>query len=263
MHVDIAFTPCPNDTFVFHALVHGLIDTSPLVFTPVMRDVEALNRDAFHSRYGVTKLSVHAVLKLDDRYEILSSGAAIGRGCGPLVVSCKPGIRLDEARIAVPGGHTTAALLLKLWNPGLRTVAVLRYDEILPAVAGGAFDAGLIIHESRFVYPEYGCEQVVDLGRWWEDETGLPVPLGCMAVRRDLSGSKGRIEELVRESIRHAQADPCATMEYVRSHAQETRQDVIDSHISLYVNEYSIDMGEEGRRAIEVLRDRARLKGVL
>lgn len=263
MRIDIAYSPCPNDTYIFHALAHSLIDTDPFELSPFLADVETLNEAAFSGCYGVTKLSMHAMLRLEDRYEVLSSGAALGWGCGPLLIARTPDLGLCRARIAVPGGHTTAALLLRLWNSCLKTVEVLRYDEIMPAIARREFDAGVIIHEGRFVYPEYGCVRVVDLGQWWEDTTGLPVPLGCIAVRKDLARHKGRVEALIRESIQYAHDNPGASRAYVRAHASELREEVIAGHISLYVNEYSMDLGDAGRQAIETLREYAREKGVL
>jgi 1,4-dihydroxy-6-naphthoate synthase len=249
------YSPCPNDTFAFHALAHGLVD-APFRVRPVLLDIEELNRAAHESRFDLTKLSFGALSSVRDRYELLRSGAALGRGVGPLVVA-REEASLEDAtagRIAIPGRETTAFLLLRLFASDLGDVRELRFDEILGAVARGDVDAGLIIHESRFTYREHGLVQVADLGELWEEQTGLPVPLAGICARADLDEeTKRAAEQGIRASVEHAFAHPQASREYVRAHSQELSDDVCDRHIALYVNEFSVDVGEEGLAAIDAL----------
>jgi 1,4-dihydroxy-6-naphthoate synthase len=253
------FTPCPNDAFAFHALVHGLVP-APFEVEPVLLDIEELNRRAASAERELTKLSFGAAAAAGDRYRLLRSGAALGRGVGPLVVAREPN-SLDEAaagRIAVPGRETTAFLLLRLAAPALGDVVVLRYDGILDAVVAGEVDAGLIIHESRFTYGERGLLSVADLGEWWEGETGLPVPLAGIFARSDLE--RALIDDAgaaIRASVEYAFAHPDASREYVRSLAHEMSDEVCAAHIALYVNEHSVDIGDEGLAAIDRLLGRA------
>jgi 1,4-dihydroxy-6-naphthoate synthase len=249
------FSPCPNDTFAFHALVHGLIE-APFEVEPVLLDIEELNRRAQHSELELSKLSFGALTGIGDQYRLLHSGAALGFGCGPLVVAREP-ISLAEAAeglIAVPGFKTTAFLLLRRFAPALGEVVGLRYDRILGAVEKGDVKAGLIIHESRFTYAEHGLARVCDLGELWEKETGLPVPLAGICARSDLDVETRAAAELaIRSSVEYAFAHPEASEEYVRANAQELSAEVRRAHIELYVNEASIDLGETGMRAIESL----------
>jgi 1,4-dihydroxy-6-naphthoate synthase len=252
------FSPCPNDTFAFHALVHGLVD-APFRIRPVLLDIEELNRRAHTSELDLTKLSFGALPSVGDRYSMLGSGAALGHGVGPLVVARNPAALETAAagRIAVPGLETTAFLLLGLLAPALGEVVEMRYDRILEAVAGGEFDAGLIIHESRFTYAEHGLVCVADLGELWEAQTGLPVPLAAICARSDLDEDlRAGAEAAIRASVEHAFADPEASRSYVRAHSQELSDEVCDAHIALYVNEFSIDLGAEGREAIAALTAR-------
>ena len=253
------FTPCPNDTFAFHALVHGLVDP-PLRVTPVLLDIEELNRRAHEGLFELTKISVGAFAAVSDRYRLLRSGAALGRGVGPLVVA-REAMSLAEAatsRIAVPGYETTGFLLLRLAAPALRDVVELRYDRILDAVAGGEVDARLIIHESRFTYADHGLVAVADLGEWWKSETGQPIPLAGICARSDLDERTiAEVERAIRASVEHAFAEPAASRDYVRMHAQELSDEVCDAHIRLYVNDYTVDLGEDGLQAIETLVNRA------
>ncbi len=252
------FSPCPNDTFAFHALVHGLVD-APFRVRPVLRDIEELNRAAHDATFELTKLSFGAFASARDSYELLRSGAALGHGVGPLVVA-REETSLKEAvagRVAIPGRATTAFLLLRLFAPELGDVHVLRFNEILGAVARGDVDAGLIIHESRFTYRQHGLVQVADLGELWEAQTGLPVPLAGICARADLDDETKRVAEAaVRASVECAFANPQASREYVRAHSQELSDDVCDAHIALYVNEFSIDVGDEGMEAIDALTGR-------
>jgi 1,4-dihydroxy-6-naphthoate synthase len=246
------FSPCPNDTFAFHALVDGLVD-APFAVEPVLLDIEELNRRAHAGELDLTKLSFGAVAGVGDRYRLLRSGAALGRGVGPLVVA-REKLQLAGARIAIPGRETTAYLLLRLAEPELGEVVELRYDRILGAVSVGEVDAGLIIHESRFTYADHGLVAVSDLGSWWERDTGLPVPLAGIFARADLDDAAiAAAEVAIRDSVEHAFAHPEASRGYVRAHSQEMSDDVCDAHIALYVNEFSVDLGDEGMVAIERL----------
>jgi 1,4-dihydroxy-6-naphthoate synthase len=250
------FSPCPNDTFAFHALVHGLVD-APFRVRPVLLDIEELNRRAHVGGLELTKLSFGAAPAVADRYELLRSGAALGHGCGPLVVA-RQELSLEESingRIAIPGYETTAFLLLRLLAPPLAgEVVELRFDRILDAVAGGGADAGLVIHESRFTYCDHGLVCVADLGELWEASTSLPVPLAGIFARRDLDEEvRAAAERAIRASVEHAFAHPDASRDYVRAHSQELSEEVCRQHIELYVNEFSLDVGDEGLAAIRAL----------
>lgn len=246
------FSPCPNDTFAFHALVHGLID-APFAVEPVLLDIEELNRRAHDGAFALTKLSVGAFSAVGDHYRLLRSGAALGHGVGPLVVAREPQ-PLESAvrgRVAIPGRETTAFRLLGLAAPTLGEAVELRYDQILGAVSRGDVDAGLIIHESRFTYQDHGLVKIVDLGDWWERETGLPVPLAGICARTDLPADLvAAAEAAIRASVAYAFAHPEASRAYVRAHSQEMSAEVCDAHIRLYVNDHSLDIGDDGRRAI-------------
>lgn len=256
-NIDIAFSSCPNDTFVFHAILNGLVDTQGFSFNAHIDDIESLNRDAKNGRYQVTKLSFAAWLKLRDKYELLDSGAALGFGCGPLLVAGSENISIEEALIAVPGIDTTANMLFSLKYPHAKNITTVRFDEILPGVRDRKFDAGVIIHEGRFVFKDYHCVQIIDLGEWWEHETSSPIPLGCIAIRRDAEtiAHKDAIESAIRDSVKFAFKNPLASREYVKSLAQEMGDNVIDQHIRLYVNEFTISLGEKGRAAVKKLED--------
>ena len=259
MTLRFGFTPCPNDAFAFHALAHGLVP-APFEVEPVLLDIEELNRGAAGAELELTKLSFGAAAAAGDRYRLLRSGAALGRGVGPLVVAREGGALDDVAgkRVAVPGRETTAFLLLRLAAPELGEVVELRYDRILDAVVAGEVDAGLIIHESRFTYAEHGLVAVADLGEWWEAETGLPVPLAGIFARSDLEpGLVAAAETAIRASVEYAFAHPEASRDYIRSLAQEMSDDVCAAHIALYVNESSVDIGDEGLVAVDRLLGRA------
>jgi 1,4-dihydroxy-6-naphthoate synthase len=263
--LDIAFSTCPNDTFIFHAMLHDSIDTGNLRFIPHMHDVEDLNKKAFSKTFHVSKLSFFAYLKLRQHYEILDAGSALGYGCGPLLVGKSADLSLSEAKIAVPGEYTTAYLLLKLWRPEIRNVEITRFDNILEKIQIGKYDAGLIIHEGRFIYPEYDCVEIIDLGKWWESQTGLPIPLGCIAVRKDrpVIDLKKDIESVLRNSVQYAMENRNASREFVKLHAQEMDDRVIDGHIDLYVNNFTVSLGKTGGKAIQALEEMARWKKIL
>lgn len=249
------YSPCPNDTFAFHALAHGLVD-APFRVEPVLLDIEELNRRAHTGELDLTKLSVGAFAAVGERYRLLRSGAALGHGVGPLVVarSAMPIAEAVRGRVAIPGRETTAYRLLRLAAPAIHEVVEMRYDRILRAVASGEVEAGLIIHESRFTFQDHGLAKVIDLGDWWERETGLPVPLAGICARADLDdATRAAAERAIRASVRYAFDHPEASRDYVRAHAQELSDEVCAQHIALYVNEYSLDIGEEGLRAIQRL----------
>ncbi|MDD5759898.1 MAG: 1,4-dihydroxy-6-naphthoate synthase [Desulfobulbaceae bacterium] len=257
--LSIGFSPCPNDTFIFHALVSGRIQTKGFSLSPeILADVETLNEWAIAGRLDVTKLSFHALGHVLDEYELLSTGAALGRGCGPLLVS-QPDVTpntLSQQTIAVPGRYTTAAMLLKMCHPEYQKTTVMRFDEIMPALAVGKIGAGVIIHESRFTYHHYGLQLVTDLGAWWEQTTGHPIPLGGIAARRTLGKAVIReLQSAIRQSLQTAFRNPSLSSTYVKKHAQEIDDQVIGKHIGLYVNDYSLDLGAEGISAVnEFLR---------
>ncbi len=261
----LGFSPCPNDTFIFHALVHGLVDAGDLAFETHLADVETLNAMASAGRLDVTKISVGALPWLLGEYVPLRSGGAVGRGCGPLVVAREPLSveALDGLRVAIPGRMTTANLLLRLLRPAAAPGIELAYDRIMPAVASGEVDAGLIIHESRFTYRDHGLTCIVDLGEWWEAATGAPIPLGVIIARRSLGARVAEIEQLIRESVEHAFDHPKDSGEYVRAHAREMSPEVTRQHIELYVNEFSRDLGPDGERAIRTLVERAAAAGLI
>ena len=262
----LGYSPCPNDTFIFDALVHGRVEAGGLSFEERLEDVETLNRLAAGAALDVTKISYGAIPQLLRDYVLLRSGGALGRGCGPLVVARRElaAGELAGARIAIPGRNTTANLLLRLFAPDAAPGVERVYSDIMPAVARGEFDAGLIIHESRFTYPQHGLVRVVDLGEWWEQTTGLPIPLGGILARRSLGEDAIRaIEAGIRRSVEYAFAHPDASRPYVRAHAQEMDDTVTQQHIDLYVNRFSVDVEDEGQRAIEALFARARAAGVI
>ncbi len=263
--LDIAFSTCPNDTFIFHAMLHDCIDTGNLRFVPHMHDVEALNQKAFSKTFHISKLSFYAYLKLRQSYEILDAGSALGYGCGPLLVGRSTDLSFSKAKIAVPGEYTTAYLLLRLWHPEIRNVEITRFDNILEGVQIGRYDAGLIIHEGRFIYQQYDCVEIIDLGKWWEDKTSLPIPLGCIALRKEpfCINLKKDIESVIRSSVEYAFQNRDASREFVKLHAQEMEDSVIDGHIDLYVNNFTLSLGDTGRKAVQALEEMARWKKIL
>jgi len=268
MNLTLAFSPCPNDCFMFDAIVNKRIDLEGLQFDVRLADVEALNKAAFAREVDVTKLSYHAYAYCAANYVLLDAGSALGRNCGPLLISKRTIAPADVAsgtlRIAIPGRYTTANFLLSLAFPAERDKTEVLFSEIEGAVLDGRFDAGLIIHENRFTYAAKGLKKIVDLGEFWEAETGSPIPLGGIVVRRALPEPiKQSVNRVVRRSVEYAFAHRAASLPFVREHAQEMSEEVMYRHIDLYVNEYSIDLGSEGRRAVELLFDRARSAGVI
>ena len=257
----VAFSPCPNDTFVFHAWTHGLLPGAPPAEV-TFADIDITNTAAEHGEFDVVKVSYAALPWLLDKYALLPSGGALGRGCGPLVLTRSSLPSLDGRSVAVPSERSTAYLLFRLWAAGQRPsrIDVVPFAQIMPAVRDGRYDAGLVIHEARFVYPDYGLRALVDLGEWWEQDTGLPIPLGAILALR--SHDTSRLSSVVRASVEYAWADPAASRAYVAEHAAEMAPDVQQRHIDLYVNEFTRDLGEEGYAAIEALLDRAAKEGL-
>lgn len=254
MKLSLGYSPCPNDTFIFYALAHKKLK-SEFKFSEILRDVETLNRMALRKELDIAKTSFHAFGFLRDDYCLLHSGSALGRGVGPLIVSKRP-LKISElahAKIAIPGKMTTAYLLLQLFNPEIKNIVEMPFERIMNAVSLNTVDAGLIIHEGRFTYPQYNLVKLLDLGEWWEEETGLPIPLGGILAKRELGASTIRkIDLLLKKSIGYALQNPAQTREYIRNNAQEMDDEVIEQHIQLYVNDYTLDMGD-GIVAVEKL----------
>jgi 1,4-dihydroxy-6-naphthoate synthase len=255
--MNIGFSPCPNDTFIFDALVNNKLANSEMLDV-YMADVDELNRKALNADLDITKLSFGVLAEASKQYQVLDAGSALGFGCGPLLISKNPispdASEINRLRIGIPGETTTANLLLSMAFPEAKNKVVMLFSEIEEAVLSGKIDAGLIIHENRFTYHERGLNKIIDLGEYWEKRTGLPIPLGCIVVKRTLSESqKIVIGKSIRNSVEYAFANRDGTMKYVSEHAQEMSKDVMKQHIALYVNEYSISLGEKGRSAIERL----------
>jgi 1,4-dihydroxy-6-naphthoate synthase len=267
MTLTLGFSPCPNDCFMFDAIVHDRIDLEGLEFAPVIEDVEALNRRAFAGGADVTKLSYHAFAYCVREYALLDAGSALGRGCGPLLISARPitpeEVAAADLRIAVPGKYTTANFLCGLAFPKAQNKTELLFSEIEGAVLDGRFDAGLIIHENRFTYEARGLRKIIDLGEYWESTTGAPIPLGGIVISRALPVDiQQKMNRVMRRSVEYAFAHPDASRPFVRAHAQEMSEDVMRQHIALYVNEHSVGLGSEGRRAVHTLFERAAAAGL-
>ena len=264
--ITLGFSPCPNDTFIFNGLVNGPVRLQGCEIREQLHDVETLNLMAIEGRLDVTKLSFYAWLMVKDYYRLLSSGGALGFGCGPVVISREQLTRseMKACRIALPGQWTTAHLLFRLWAPGADNRFFVPYDRIFEAIDSGRAECGVIIHESRFTYQQQGFRQVVDLGAWWEEHSGGPIPLGGIAAHKRIgNGLAGRIDCAIRQSIRSAQADPMAALPYIQTHAQEMTTEVLEAHIKTFVNEFSLDLGDRGRSAIDALEAAARDTGIL
>lgn len=262
----IGISPCPNDTFIFYGLLNGRVQVEGIRFDHIFEDVETLNAMALRRELDVAKVSFHAFGFATDEYALLRSGGALGKGCGPLLVARGKlsAASLAGKKIAVPGNYTTAFLLLKLFNPLLAEGAVpMPFHEIMQSVQHGKVDAGVIVHEGRFTYPLYGLVEIMDLGQWWEETTSCPIPLGAIVARRKFGvGLISKIEEGIRQSILYSRQHGKEVLSFVGSYAQEMDSDVINRHISLYVNEYSADLGDEGINAVETLFRMGREKGI-
>lgn len=267
MKLSLGFSTCPNDTFMFDAMVHGRIDTEGLDFDLVMEDILHLNQRALQGELDILKISYNAFGHVRDQYQLLSSGSAMGQGCGPLLIAAEP-TTIEEllqknARIAIPGYNTTANLLLSYFAPGLENRAEMLFHEVMPAVQQGKADAGLIIHENRFTYPDYGLHCVQDLGEYWETKTGLPIPLGAICAHKRLGEETiAKIDRVLRRSVEHAFAHPEESKAFVKAHAQELSAEVTQAHIALYVNDFSVDMGEKGREAVDKILEVGRGMGL-
>lgn len=261
--LSLAYSPCPNDCFIFDALVHGKIDCGDLSFEPRLEDVEALNQNALRGRYDISKLSFAAYARVLPQYIMLRAGSALGFNCGPLLVQAKGKSQSPDTKdwkVAIPGELTTANFLLSIAYPKITHKLPMLFSEIEEAVLQGKVDAGLIIHESRFTYQEKGLEKISDLGEYWDKVSGAPIPLGGIAVRRNLPVElQHTLNRLIRESVEYAFAHPESSMPYVRAHAQEMSEAVMKQHIALYVNAFSLDLGEPGKKAVELLFSQAGL----
>lgn len=262
----LGFSPCPNDTFIFDAMLHGRIDTEGLSFKVYMEDVEALNRRALAGELQITKLSYHALGWLTDKYKLLRSGSALGNNCGPLLIAKKTysAEEINSLRIAIPGRYTTANFLLGLAFPDAKNKVEMLFSDIENAVLNGQVDAGLIIHENRFTYQDKGLIKLIDLGQYWEDTTHYPIPLGGIVVHRDVpTETQQKINRVLRRSVEYAFAHPSDSLPFTCAHAQEMDEKVMQQHINLYVNQYSIDLGDKGIAAVKHLYRTAVEKGIL
>lgn len=260
MKLSIGFSPCPNDTFIFDAMVHGKIDTLGLTFDVTMGDVEELNQLAFRSDLAITKLSYHALGHLLDDYRLLDAGSALGRNCGPLLIA-KEGFDpadITKAKIAIPGRYTTANFLLSMAYPEVINKKELLFSDIENAVLSNEVDVGLIIHENRFTYRDKGLKKLIDLGEFWEGATGLPIPLGGIVIRKEIDFEiKKKVNDVLRRSIEYAMQHPEESLPFIKENAQEMDPAVMYAHIDLYVNDYSLNLGKEGKKAVKHLFQKA------
>lgn len=264
--ITLGYSPCPNDTFIFDAMIHGKVDTEGLNFEVVLADVEELNQRALKADLMITKLSYHAYAHLLDDYILLRAGSALGNNCGPLLVAAKarPLPTITTASIAIPGKYTTANFLLSYAFPKANHREEVLFSEIEEEVLSGKADLGVIIHENRFTYHERGLVKVMDLGEHWEQATGLPIPLGGIVVKRNLEASlQQKIARVLKRSVQYALEHPTASMDYVSKHAQAMKQEVMQQHIQLYVNDYTVDFGEKGEAAIQKLFDTVKVDNTL
>jgi len=288
MNLSIGFSPCPNDTFIFDAMIHQKIDTEGLIFDVVFDDVETLNQKAFRADLDITKLSYHAYAYLTEKYVLLHAGSALGFGVGPLLIcnqvdystmameSLRPqtsdlrpqisDLRLltSDLRIGIPGKYTTANFLLSLALPEAKNKIEMKFNEIESALLNRQIDLGVIIHENRFTYQEKGLKKIIDLGEYWEDLTKGPIPLGGIMIKRKLSEDiKIKVNRIIRRSVEYAFDHPESGMDFISSLSQEMSTEVIKKHIDLYVNRFSIDLGEEGRKAVQTFFDEAHKVGII
>lgn len=264
----IAYSPCPNDTFVFDAWAHGRVPGAPPLDV-TFADIDITNGMAERGEFDVLKVSYAVLPWVLEEYALLPCGGALGRGCGPLVLTREAGVDLTGKRVAVPSERSTAYLLFRLWAAdvvpgGVGEIVVMPFHEIMPAVRDGKADAGLVIHEARFTYQDYGLHSLADMGEHWENTTGLPIPLGAIIAKRSLGTERLRgLAEAARESVRMAWDDPLVSRPYVLEHAQEMDPAVADQHIGLYVNEFTADLGADGYAAVRGLLTRAAAEGLV
>ena len=266
MRLTLGFSPCPNDTFIFDAMIHNRIDTEGLTFEIVMEDVEALNHRALRNELAVTKLSYHAFAYLVDTYALLESGSALGRGVGPLLIAKSQAARsiINQSIVAIPGKYTTANFLFSLAYPEAENKKEFVFNDIEGAVLRGDVTAGVIIHENRFTYQNHGLVKLMDLGEFWENTTHKPIPLGGIVVRRDLPIEvQQKMERVMRRSVQFAFAHPLASYDFVAQHAQEMDETVRQKHIDLYVNSFTMGLGNDGRAAVEMLFEMANERSII
>ena len=267
MKLTLGFSPCPNDTFIFDALIHHKIDTEGLEFEVFYDDVETLNKKAMAAELDITKLSFHAYAYVHEQYVLLDAGSALGFGVGPLLICKNQDIanNLDpELLVGIPGVYTTANFLLGIAYPQLGNKEVMVFSEIEGSLLNDKIDIGLIIHENRFTYEQKGLHKIIDLGSYWETLTGCAIPLGGIVVNRSLDQEiQKKVNRLVRKSVEYAFANPKSGLDFIKSHAQEMSEEVMYKHIDLYVNDYSLDLGSEGKKAIDVLFKMAVEKGII
>ncbi|KAA2240545.1 1,4-dihydroxy-6-naphthoate synthase [Chitinophaga agrisoli] len=259
MHLSLGFSPCPNDTFIFDAMVNNKIDTGGLTFDTALEDVETLNKWALEGKLAITKLSFALYLKVKEQYNLLNSGSALGRGCGPLLIAKKAIAPEDvkNCRIAIPGDNTTANLLFSIAFPEAKNKQVMVFSEIESAVLDGRADVGVIIHENRFTYQQKGLVKIIDLGEFWESTTGSPIPLGGIFIRKDVPEAvQQQVDTLIHDSLQYAYKGYPQLSDYVKQHAQEMDEQVMRQHIDLYVNDFSLGLGEEGHAAVGTLMEK-------
>ena len=262
MKLTIGYSPCPNDCFIFDALIHGKIDTEGLQFEVLLEDVETLNKKALKGELDITKLSYHAFAYVLENYILLRSGSALGFNCGPLLIQDARRTMKDlnsNSKIAIPGKLTTANLLLSIAYPNLTNKVEYLFSDIENAVLSGEVDAGLIIHENRFTYQDRGLKKIMDLGEFWDSLIHAPIPLGGIVIKRNLSNDlQQKVNRLIKKSVGYAFENPESSMAYVKEHAQEMSEEVMKKHIALYVNNFSIDLGETGINAVQLLFNKAK-----
>ncbi|NBC06544.1 MAG: 1,4-dihydroxy-6-naphthoate synthase [Bacteroidetes bacterium] len=266
MQLSLGFSPCPNDTFIFDALLHGKVDTEGLTFAPYIADVEDLNQRAFRNELSITKLSYHAFAFLLDQYALMEAGSALGNKVGPLLIAKQPMDKaaIPNAHIAIPGKYTTANFLLSLAYPEAQQREEMLFSDIEDAVLDGRVDAGLIIHENRFTYQDKGLVKLIDLGEYWEATTAMPIPLGGIVVQRSLPREvQQAVNRVMQRSVAFAFEHPQASKDFIKQHAQEMEEAVMYKHIKLYVNDFTKQLGLEGRAAVQRLFDIAMAKGVI
>ena len=266
LKLTLGFSPCPNDTFIFDAMVHGKIDTEGLVFDVTMADVEVLNQKAFEKEFDITKLSYYAYAYLIKDYVLLDAGSALGNNCGPILISKKEmrESEISKLKIAIPGKYTTANFLLSLAFPEAKNKTEMQFSEIENAIDNGFADAGLIIHENRFTYEQRGFKKIIDLGEFWEKLVSVPIPLGGIVIKRKLPPAiRQKVNRVIKRSVEYGFANPTSSFNFVKENAQEMSEEIRNKHINLYVNKYSVNLGVEGRKAVKLLLDKARKKGLI
>jgi 1,4-dihydroxy-6-naphthoate synthase len=270
--LSLGFSPCPNDTFIFDAMVNGIIDTGDLQFQTHLEDVETLNQWAFEGKLAITKLSYSTILQVSETYALLDSGSALGMGVGPLLICTEATAQnitklsnfLKQARIAIPGAHTTANLLFTLAHPEATNKTEVIFSDIEQQVLEGNFDCGLVIHESRFTYAQRGLHKLMDMGDWWEQTYKAPIPLGGICIKRSLPKTTAlKVQQLIQQSVAHSWRQYPILSHYITAHAQEMEESVMRQHINLYVNDYSNSLGINGRNAIQTLFDVAQQNNII